>query len=70
MANIGPKIVLEGEKEYRKAIYDINREQRVLTSEMRKVSAEFDGNANSIGALNKKNDVLVKDYDKQEERNW
>ena len=68
MSTIGPKIVLEGEKEYRKAIYDINREQRVLTSEMRKVSAEFDGNANSIGALNKKNDVLVKDYDKQEER--
>ena len=66
--SIGAKIVLEGEKEYRKAISDINREQRVLSSEMRKVSAEFDGNANSVDALTKKNGVLVKDYDKQEER--
>lgn len=68
MANrdIGPKIILEGEKEYRKAIADINREQRVLTSEMKKVSAEFDGNANSIDALNKKNEVLKKQYEEQE----
>lgn len=66
--NIGPKIVLEGEKEYRKAINDVNREMKVLSSEMKAVSAEFDGNANSIEALRKKNDILNREYDEQEKK--
>lgn len=64
-SSIGPKIVLEGEKEYRKAISDINKDMRVLSSEMKAASVEFDGNANSIQALSKKHDILSKEYDEQ-----
>ncbi|HWT27165.1 MAG TPA: phage tail protein, partial [Mobilitalea sp.] len=66
--NIGPKIVLEGEKEYRSAISGINRDQKVLTSEMKAMSAEFDGNANSVQALTKKSEILNKEYDAQEKK--
>lgn len=66
MSTIGPKIILEGEKEYRKAVSDVNSAMRVLKSEMRAVTAEFDGNANSIEALRKKNENLVKQQAEQE----
>lgn len=63
--DIGPKIVLEGEKEYKRAISDVNKDMRVLASEMKAVTAEFDGNANSIEALRKKNGILNNEYDEQ-----
>lgn len=62
---IGAKIVLEGEKEYRKAIKDINTEQKELRSEMKLASSAFDGQQNSIGALTKKGEILSKQYDTQ-----
>lgn len=68
MSDIGARIRLEGEAEYKRAIADINREQRVLASEMRAVSAEFDGNANSIDALTKKNQTLNKEHESQVKR--
>lgn len=64
--SIGTKIILEGEKEYKKAISDVNSSMRVLKSELKAVSAEFDGNANSVDALNKKNEVLNKQQKEQE----
>ena len=64
--SIGTKIILEGEKEYRKAISDVNSSMRVLKSELKAVSAEFDGNANSVDALGKKNEVLNKQQKEQE----
>lgn len=66
--SIGPKIVLEGEKEYRKAIADCNRSMRVFKSELKAVSAEFDGNANSLEALRAKNEVLNKQQEEQEKK--
>lgn len=68
MSTIGTKIILEGEKEYRNAITDINRNMRVLRSEMRATTAEFDGNANSVEALSKKNEILSKQQAEQEEK--
>ena len=64
--SIGTKIILEGEKEYRKAISDVNGSMRVLKSELKAVSAEFDGSANSVDALRKKNEVLSKQQSEQE----
>lgn len=64
--SIGTKIILEGEKEYRKAISDVNSSMRVLKSELKAVSAEFDGNANSVDALGKKNEILNKQQKEQE----
>lgn len=66
MSTIGTKIVLEGEKEYRSAIYNVNKSIGTLKSELRAVSAEFEGNANSIEALRKKNEVLNKQQAEQE----
>lgn len=63
--SIGTRIVLEGEKEYRQAISNINKDMRVLSSELKAVSAEFSGNANSIEALTKKGEILKKQYDEQ-----
>lgn len=68
MANIGSKIVLEGQKEYRNAISEANRDTRLLGSELRKLAKEFDGSANSTEALTRKNEVLKKQYEEQEKR--
>lgn len=67
-ATIGPKIILEGEKEYRQAISDCNASMRTLKSEMKAVTAEFDGNANSIEALRKKNETLLKQQEEHEKK--
>ncbi len=42
--NFGLKIGLEGEKEFKKALTDINRSFKVLGSEMKLVASEFDKN--------------------------
>ena len=39
--NFGLKIGLEGEKEFKKAIADINQSFKILGSEMKLVSSEF-----------------------------
>ena len=39
--NIGPKIGIDGEKEYRKAINDIIQQQKTLKSEMQKTESEW-----------------------------
>lgn len=69
MANtIGAKIVLEGEKEYRNAIKEINSEQKELRSELKLASAEFSGQANSVEALTKKQDILTQQYETQRKK--
>ena len=70
MANksIGAGIALTGEKEYRQAITGINKDMSVLSSEMQKVSAEFDGNANSIGALTAKQSIYAKKLEEQKQK--
>ena len=55
---INTKIALEGEKEYKAALSNINSGLRVLDSEMKKVSAQFLENGDSVEALSAKNDVL------------
>lgn len=66
--DIGPRIGIEGEREFKRALSDINKDMQVLGSEMRKVTAEFNGNANSIEALQTRQEVLSRQYDKQEEK--
>lgn len=65
---IGPKIVLEGEKEYKQAIRDINTDMRVFGSEMKKLAAEFADNSDSVEALTKKGEVLNKQIGSQKEK--
>lgn len=65
---IGAKIALDGEKEFKNAISSINKDMSVLTSEMKKVTAEFADNGNSTDALTAKQDVLNKKIDTQKEK--
>ena len=62
---IKSKIVLEGEKEYRDACKGINASLREIGSEMKLVTAEFSGNADSVEALAKKQEVLQKQLEEQ-----
>ena len=56
--DIGPKIGIEGESQFKKQIADINSSLKVLGSEMGIVTAEFGKNAKSEEALTKQNEIL------------
>lgn len=55
---IKTKVAIEGEKEYKQALSEINSGLKVLNSEMRLTSEQFSQNAESVEALTAKNDVL------------
>ena len=55
--DIGPKIGLDGEKEFKNAIAGINTSLKTLDSEMKVVTSEFAGNAKSMKGLTKQNEV-------------
>ena len=61
--DIGPKIGIDGEKEFKKQIGDINSSLKVLGSEMKIVTAEFGKNDKSEQALTKQNEILTKKTD-------
>ncbi len=65
---IRTRFELSGEKEYKAAVSEVNRGLGVLGSEMKKVSAEYKDNANSIEALRAKNDVLERTLSTQREK--
>ena len=62
---IKAQIALEGEKEYRAACKAINSSLREMGSEMKLITAEFAGNADSAEALTKKQEVLQRTLDEQ-----
>lgn len=63
--NFGLKIGLEGEKEFKKALADINQSFKVLGSEMKLVDSEFAKNETSVQSLAAKNEVLARQIDGQ-----
>ena len=66
--NFGLKIGLEGEKEFKKALVDINQSFKVLGSEMKVVQSQFDKNDDSVEALTARNQVLGKEIDAQKKK--
>ena len=66
--NFGLKIGLEGEKEFKKALTDINRSFKVLGSEMKLVASEFDKNDKSVQALSARKSVLNKEIETQKSK--
>ena len=66
--NFGLKIGIEGEKEFKKALSEINQSFKVLGSEMKLVSSQFDSNDKSIQALSARNTVLNKEIDAQRQK--
>ena len=66
--DIGPKIGVDGEKEFRQQLNNINTTLRTLGTEMQKVTSEFSENANGQEALRRKNEVLNKSIDEQRKK--
>lgn len=66
--DIGPRIGIDGESEFRKQLNNINTSLKTLGTEMQKVTSEFAENANSEQALIAKNNVLNKSIDQQKQK--
>ena len=65
---IGVKVALDGEKEYKAALAEINSGLKVLKSELNLASEQFKNNAGSVEALTKKNDILDRSILTQQEK--
>src|SRR5699024_5741376 len=66
--NFGLKIGVEGVRELKKSLREINQGFRVLGPAMKLVTSEYDRNDNSINAITKRNAVLNKEIDAQKEK--
>lgn len=55
---VGLKIEIDGEKEYKQAIAELNRDNKVLASELQKVNEQYKGQENSIEALTAKASIF------------
>lgn len=62
---IATRLTLEGEKEYKKELGEVNQEIGLLSDKMKRADAEFRGQANSIEALTTKNNLLREAQQKQ-----
>jgi hypothetical protein len=56
--NIGPKIGIDGEAEYRKQINDIITSTKTLNAEMKALKSSFDSEGKSIEQNNKQREIL------------
>lgn len=66
--DIGPRIGIDGEKEFRKELQDINQQLRTLGSEMKAVTSAFDENTDSQEALAAQAQVLNRQIDTQKQK--
>jgi predicted nucleic acid-binding Zn-ribbon protein len=67
-SDFGLKIGVEGEREFKKSLQDINGAFKVLGSEMALVTSQFDKNDKSIENYAKQNEVLAKQIDTQKSK--
>ena len=66
--NFGLKIGVEGEKEFKSALYNINQSFKVLGSEMKLVEYQFSKNDNSAEALAARTKTLTTQIDAQKQK--
>ena len=66
--DIGPKVGIEGESEFRAAITNINQNIKTLGTEMKAVTSAYDRNDQSAEKLTAQNEVLNKQIDAQKEK--
>lgn len=66
--NVGAKVVLDGEKEYKQALTELNAGNRTLASEMRKLQAEYKGNTESTEYLTKAGELLERQLLQQQDK--
>lgn len=65
---ITTRLAVEGETEFKRSMGAANSELKTLKSEMSLVDAEFKGQANTMEALTKKNEILRKEQEQQTEK--
>lgn len=63
--NFGIKIGVEGEKEFKNSLREINSSFKVLASEMNLVTSEFSKNDKSMQSLSSKSEVLSREITAQ-----
>jgi len=66
--NIGPKIGIDGEKEYRKAINEIIQQQKTLKSEMAATASSWDKNTSGMKKAAQQTENLNKQIDTQKKK--
>lgn len=66
--NVRARVAIDGEREYKAALSELNNGNRVLASEMRKLQAEYKGNAESTEYLTKRGEVLEKQLLQQKDK--
>lgn len=66
--DIGPKIGIDGEAEFRKELQNINQQLRTLGSEMKAVTSSFEDGDRSEEALAAQTDVLNRQIDAQRQK--
>ena len=62
---IGARIELEGEREFKKAVGDIDAQLRVMKASLGQTAAQFEGQEKSVDALTAKHKTLGKQYELQ-----
>lgn len=62
------RVGLDGMDEYKRALSELNSGNRVLTSEMRKLQAEYKGNTQSVEYLTKRGELLERQLLQQKDK--
>lgn len=66
--NVKARVEIDGEKEYKQALSDLNKGNQALASEMRKLQAQFKGNEDSTEALTAKGELLERQLLQQKDK--
>ena len=66
MSSFGGTVKLTGESEYRKALSEISSNLKVLNSEMKTVTSQYEKNDTSVENLSAQNDILNKKIQEQQ----
>ena len=67
-SDFGLKIGIEGEREFKAGLRDINQQFKVLGSEMKLVESQFNKQDRSVSALTARNEVLTRQITEQKEK--
>ena len=66
--NIGPKIGIDGEKEYRKQVNDLITQQKTFSAQMKELESSFDDSGSAMDKNRKKSELLEKQIANQEKQ--
>ena len=67
-SDFGLKIGIEGEREFKAGLKEINQQFKVLGSEMKLVESQFNKQDRSVSALTARNEVLTRQISEQKDK--